>query len=337
MPHAPLISRTIADPVASFVTTSGGVLSAQELSDRLGKVVDDHGEAHVSLENVAILFEQLSRDLAMPDFGLRYARAYPLGGTGALGYLLTQSQNLRSAVLAMGRYLRIIADGINATCDDVPGGAKLTWSYPADLSCSLTQFNAFAAALVVCRLRSCLSSDWHPRLVQFSQKEPVALDSYRAMFGPKVSFGQQMNCLTFSDINLDRPNFAADSRLFGVVQKLADILLEERKSKETFSVAVANVLVDIFGVSTPSLSCVADKLKMSSRTVQRRLADEGTTFDAVLDSTRRSVGNRLLTDTQVPMTDIAFMLGFSELSAFTRAARRWYGVPPRKHRDASQT
>ena len=118
-----------------------------------------------------------------------------------------------------------------------------------------------------------------------------------------------------------------------VLQQLADILLAERsETMADFRASVSNKIVDLLGVSNPTLALVARELNLGERTVQRRLALEGTSFEDVLAATRRSVAERLLSDTQLPLTDIAFMLGFSELSAFTRAAKRWHGVSPRQFR-----
>lgn len=335
MPQVALISWTVVEPLPRFIALAGGTLGPDRVSKALGNTPDVHGEKHVSIQKTAALFETLANDLAMPDLGLRYASAFPLGGTGALGYLLTHGRDLRTAVEAMSRYLAILTDGVDATFEATPGGATLTWTYRRDMSGPFTQFNSFAAALLVLRLRSCLSDDWRPRRVQLAQRAPADIDPYRRMFGPDICFGERCNRLTFSDVNLDRPNFAADSRLYAVIQKLADILLQQRPSDTDFCGVVINALVDQFGVSMPSLAGVADQLKLSMRTVQRRLSAQGTSYEELLDSTRRSIADRLLSDTDVPMTDIAFLLGFSELSAFTRAARRWYGVSPRRYRESS--
>lgn len=152
------------------------------------------------------------------------------------------------------------------------------------------------------------------------------------MFGADVSFEQPVNRFTFRNANLDRTNVSANPRLFKVVQQLGDILLAERTTTIDFRSTVANAIVGLLGTSNPTLAVVAAELKLGERTIQRRLALEGTSFEDVLAGTRRSVAERLLRDTELPLTDIAFMLGFSELSAFTRAAKRWHGVSPRQFR-----
>ena len=81
------------------------------------------------------------------------------------------------------------------------------------------------------------------------------------------------------------------------------------------------------------LAAAALALNMSSRQLQARLKGKGTTFEAVLSQVRRRLASRYLSDSDMPLTDIAFMLGFSELSSFTRAARQWFGMPPSQYRE----
>ena len=262
-------------------------------------------------------------------------RAFPVGGTGAFGFIITQAKDMRTAVMAIARYTRIVMPSVDVRYEPLEDGAQLTWSYPLMIGAPIVQFNRFAAALVVLRMRSWLSDTWCPKRVQLAHRDPGAGDSYRRMFGANVSFEQPVNRFTFLEANLDRLNVSADPRLFKVLQQLADILIDERKTVIDFRASVSNKIVDLLGVSNPTLALVAKELNLGERTVQRRLALEGTSFEDVLAASRRSVAEWLLRDTELPLTDIAFMLGFSELSAFTRAATRWHGVSPRGVRGTS--
>lgn len=332
MPDSILISQSIIEPLPAFVTAAGRAKASACLKQCVGRVTQPHGEPEVSANRVMQLFEQLARDLDNPGFGLEYARAFPVGGTGAFGFIITQAKDMRTAVTAIARYTQIVMPSMNVRYEPLEDGAQLTWSYPLLIGAPMVQFNSFAAALVVLRMRSWLSDKWCPKRVQLAHRDPGAGDSYRRMFGANVCFEQPVNRFTFLEANLDRPNISADPRLFKVVQQLADILLAELKTAIDFRASVSNKIVDLMGVSNPTLALVSKELNLGARTVQRRLALEGTSFEDVLAASRRAVAERLLRDTELPLTDIAFMLGFSELSAFTRAAKRWYGVSPRQFR-----
>lgn len=331
MSNSVLISQSIVEPLSAFVSAAG-VMDDADLKRRLGRVTAPHGEPQISADKVMQLFELLSRDANNPAFGLDYARAFPVGGTGAFGFILTQAKDMRTAVAAVARYTQIVMASVEVRYQPIDGGGQLTWTFPLLIESPMVQFNSFVAALVVLRLRADLSDGWFPKGVQLAHRDPGAGDAYRKVFGSGVRFEQPVNRLTFRDTNLDRPNIAADARLFKVVEQLGDILLAERKTVVDFRTTVSNALVDLLGACNPTLTAVADELALGERTVQRRLAQEGTSFEEVLSATRQSVAERLLRDTELPLTDIAFMLGFSELSAFTRAAKRWHGVSPRQFR-----
>lgn len=337
MPSQILISASIVEPLAAFMAAAG-VNEPQLVAPlQLGTPTEPYGEPQVVAAKVVQLFEHLSGKLGQPAFGVEYARAFPVGGTGAFGFILTQSKDMRTAVKAIARYTQIVMSGINVQYQAIDGGGQLTWQYPLLIPSPNIQFNSFVAALVILRLRAGLSADWHPLRVQLAHREPGAVDVYKQVFGPNVIFEQPVNRFTFRDSNLDRPNLSANPRLFEVVKQLGDILLAARKTVADFRTAVANQIVDHLGVSSPTLESVAEALGVTGRTVQRRLAKEGTSFEDVLDKTRRVVAERLLCDTDLSLTDVAFMLGFSELSAFTRAAKRWHGVPPRQFRADSRS
>ncbi len=332
MPNTILISQSIIEPLPAFVAAAGEERLAAGVTRGLGRITKPHGEPQVSADKVMRLFEDLSRELSNPAFGLDYARAYPVGGTGAFGFILTQAKDMRAAVTAIARYTQIVMSSVDVRYQSIEDGGQLTWSYPLLIASPMVQFNSFVAALVVLRLRAGLSENWYPKRVELAHRDPGAVESYRRMFGADVSFEQPVNRFTFRNANLDRTNVSANPRLFKVVQQLGDILLAERMTTIDFRSTVANAIVGLLGTSNPTLAVVAAELKLGERTIQRRLALEGTSFEDVLAGTRRSVAERLLRDTELPLTDIAFMLGFSELSAFTRAAKRWHGVSPRQFR-----
>lgn len=333
MPSPLLISQRILEPLAGYLSAiNPQLLEDGEWRTAHRSIHDAHGDPYVLANKLVPLFEKLADDLGNPAFGLDYAKSFPLGGTGAFGYVLSHSKDMRSAVLAIARYTRIIMPAVDVRYERIEDGGHLSWSYPLELSSPNIQFNSFVAALVVLRLRNMLSPGWYPKGVELAHREPGAHVKYSALFGPGLHYDRPANRFTFCDANLDRGNQSADPRLFAVVKQLADILLQFQTTGVDFRAAVSNAIVRVLGVDAPSLNAVSEHMALGARTVQRRLANEGTSFEAVLSDTRRRVAERLLRETDLPLTDIAFMLGFSELSAFTRAGKRWHGMPPRQFR-----
>ncbi|MGQ0455437.1 MAG: AraC family transcriptional regulator ligand-binding domain-containing protein [Hyphomicrobium sp.] len=335
MPSVALINESLTASLGEFLVAAGAKDVNVAKTER-GRITDTHGEAMIPANEVVSLFEDLSAQMKNPAFGLAYAQAFPLGGTGAFGFILTQAKDMRTAVKAATRYVRLVMPNVDARYEAIEGGGQFTWRYPLSAASPHVQFNSFVAALVILRLRAGLNPEWNPLSVQLAHREPGNLAAYRKMFGHGVAFEQPVNRFKFRDVNLDRPNPGANPRLFEVVKQLGDILLASRTKSADFRALVANEIVDQLGVTSPTLEAVALQLGMGQRSVQRRLAGEGTTFETVVGETRKSVAERMLRDTNLSLTDIAFMLGFSELSAFIRASNRWFGMTPREFRSGQR-
>jgi AraC-like DNA-binding protein len=119
----------------------------------------------------------------------------------------------------------------------------------------------------------------------------------------------------------------ADARTAETLARLVDVELGPRDASSSFAARVAAHVAATLpnGVEVAE---VAEAMRMSARTVQRRLEDEGTRFTDVVDEARQRVAKRLLADPQIALVDVAFRVGFSDLATFSRAFKRWTGKPP---------
>jgi AraC-like DNA-binding protein len=171
-----------------------------------------------------------------------------------------------------------------------------------------------------------------PMGVELEHRELPCREEWIRILGPNVNFDQPCNALRIRASVLERSSNEVDSRLFELIRDLGDRMLAERKAAVDIVQRTRKAIIDQFDDGEATLDEVAASLDMNPRTLQTRLADAGTNFDTVLHETRQNLAEIYLRDTDLPLTEIAFLLGFSELSAFTRAANRWFGVPPRLHR-----
>jgi AraC-like DNA-binding protein len=158
-----------------------------------------------------------------------------------------------------------------------------------------------------------------------------------ALVGCPVRFGQTADELWLAATSLDVPLLGADAEAHPFLVSTADRKLEllDRGGLRTrVTIAIETNLPE----STPSLRKVARALRMSERSLQRRLREEGTTFNEVLDDTRRSIALQHLKSGHFEPVEVAFLAGFTHLSSFYRAFRRWTGTTPevfRENRSAS--
>jgi AraC-like DNA-binding protein len=172
-----------------------------------------------------------------------------------------------------------------------------------------------------------------PRLVKVelthrTQGDPAA---YRRWFDAPVSFGAGATQLVFARSALDVPLRTADPQLLAILSRHAEELAARDRSLPPMIAQVERVLRKALRSDDAQVERVARELGLTGRSLQRRLKDEGTSFQLVRDKVRRELASRYLED-ELSMAEISFLLGFSEPSAFFRAFKRWTGLTPLESR-----
>ncbi len=162
----------------------------------------------------------------------------------------------------------------------------------------------------------------------FAHARPAHVDALHGLFGAAhVAFGCEDSGFSVASADLDRPMPAADPRTLETIEPLLVELLGSSSASPSFTDRVTAHIA----ASLPAGSDVAEvarAMHMSGRTLQRRLEQEGATFSEVLDRARLDVAKRALATPTTTLTEVALQLGFSDLATFTRAFKRWTGMPP---------
>ena len=174
--------------------------------------------------------------------------------------------------------------------------------------------------------------DFVPDAVHFKHSAPSDTSAHENWFGCPVHFDAERDALQVSEAALTTPNRLGDASVSDffeahLEQTLGD-LIEDNALAKRVRIEVSQSLSE----GVPTLSDVASSLGMSGRTLQRRLAEQGHAYQDLVDAARRELAERLLRDTDYALAEIAFLTGFSEQSAFTRAFKRWAGQTPRSFR-----
>jgi AraC-like DNA-binding protein len=176
-----------------------------------------------------------------------------------------------------------------------------------------------------------------PVAVEFHHAEPASLKEHIRIFGLTPSFLCPVNAIVWPREALDRPVHAADAALSRVLSRHADALLAALPNiADSFADRLRAWLVRNLEEGEVTLGRAAADLKLSERSLQRRLAAERSSFDALLDEVRHTLALRYLEEPKVGISALAFRLGYSDASAFHRAFRRWTGTSPSLLRKASQ-
>jgi AraC-like DNA-binding protein len=187
-------------------------------------------------------------------------------------------------------------------------------------------------AVTLNTLRIMVGSQWAPREVHFAHKTPEQTTEHLRIFNAPVVFNCVDNSLVMDREFCAQPIPAADPNLFKILGHYLDDVLSRAPREDGLSASIRKTIAELMKDGNPKLTRVAKGLALSPRTLQRRLKEGGLEFKALVDDTRRRLAVEYLKDSENTQTEIAFLLGYSEVSAFSRAFKRWTGTTPLDHR-----
>jgi len=178
-------------------------------------------------------------------------------------------------------------------------------------------------------MRQLIGGDWRPRRVRFAHDRPRDASEHERIFGAPLSFRQGVHVgLVFDARDLERPVRSADRRLLPIIERHLDELLAKPLPRDAWLGEVRSVIGSSICDGNPGIQTVARRLGLSVRTFQRRLGEQQIVFKTLVEEVRRDLALRYLADGRTRLTDVAFLVGYSELSAFGRAFHRWTGSTP---------
>jgi len=268
-----------------------------------------------------------------PIFGLHFAHNVQATHFGLLGYMIMNCQTIADCLEAIVKYQFLSGQGGEFSLEKTKNTTALSYAaVNAELPVTQHRVVAMIAAHISFG-RWLLSCDYKPDLVEFCHVCPAEAEEYDAFFEAPVLFGRDSNRITFSENVTSRRIPLASADLLELLSERADRLLANITKQSGITGQISKLLVRQMGVALPSRSMIAVQLGLSERTLQRRLKDENTHYQAVLDTTRYHLARDLLINTPLPLSEVSAQLGFAEPSAFYRAFKKRYGVTPGQYRN----
>jgi AraC-like DNA-binding protein len=286
----------------------------------------------IPLNSAAQLLTDAASLAGEPCLGLLWGEAFPATTGGVLGYLMLNARSVRESIKAVARYVGLHLNPIDVTFEEADGVGNLVWRFPPSFTAPRIQYASWAMATIVIRLRRIAGRDWMPMGVELEHRKLECEDHVRRILGPKVRYNCEANALRIRESVLNREAAGADTALFRLIAELGERLLRERKSPVDIVERTQNAIITSIASGNVTLEHIATHLELSPRVLQSRLGSSGASFEGLLQDTRQALARTYLRDTDLALTEIALLLGFSELSAFTRAATRWFGIPPSAER-----
>ena len=174
--------------------------------------------------------------------------------------------------------------------------------------------------------------DWAPREVHFEHARPADTSEHERIFRVAVSFGAPLTKLVFDASVLGLPLVGADPTLGSLLERQAEELLAGSRLDGVFAGRVRQVIKEGLPGGEARVDAVCRRLSVSPRTLQRKLREEGTTFQELLEATQSALAEFYLRKPEVAICEVSYLTGFSQPSAFHRAFRRWTGLTPKEFR-----
>lgn len=312
-------------------------INPQAAAGRLGIDPELLADPHARVPSPLLLraWEELPALAGDDAFGLGAAAAMSGLPFDVIDYICAQVPTLRGAIERMLRYQRLIHDDVDLRFAVAAGEGQLTMRLRA-VACAPRHFSEYVLATWVLRARALVGPVFAPRRASFQHRPPADVEPHRRLFGAPLAFGAPANGVSFAAELLDAPVRSADPALGALLERHAAELLARLPARDDLVQRVRAHLLRALPGELPPLESTARALGASARTLQRALRSAGTTYQAVGDEVRRDLSLGYLREPQRTVSEIAFLLGFNEVAAFTRAFRRWTGEAPSdfRHREA---
>ncbi len=328
----PKVLASAANGVIDMIRRKGG--SAEAVFASAAIRMSDVGcpTNELNLHQYCNLFEQAARQTGNDNFGLEFGAQFQPRELGPIGYAATSSPTLGAALRNVEAYFP--AHQGESTFGFIPEGDIVWLSYQiTDPRIADRRQDAELSLGMFCNIfRTALGKNWAPLEVRFEHAKPEGDSDHSRYFNAPVQFSRRTNAFAFRRDILSTKMPEPDPYLFAIIEALLRSRRDFMGDPQDIVSVLRNQIKMYLGERTPGIGDIAAILGMSSSTLQRQLKEIGVTYNDILRSAREELALHYMKNADMPLTDVALCLGYSELSAFSRAFRNWTGMSPHRFR-----
>jgi AraC-like DNA-binding protein len=297
--------------------------------------IDDHS-ARLDVKRQIKFLDLVAATLNDDLLGFHLAQKYDLRMIGLLYYVQASSESIGEALRRGARYSSIVNEGIALRLREGRDIA-VHFDYLGIARRSDKHQIEFAMATIVRICRQLSNRHLSATRVSFTHRRNNEADEFKNFFGSNVSFGATEDQLCFSSsaeqLSVVQADFYLNELLIGYCEQA---LKARSMQRSPFGLRVENAITLLLPHGNTGVAEIARKLGVSRRTLARRLSSEGLTFAAVMKNLKQDLAKRHLADDTLSISEIAWLLGYQDVSAFTHAFKRWTGTSPRMAKHASR-
>ena len=292
------------------------------------------GEVRVVRAKHFVDFIEAAARLARDDLlGLRLGERYDLRASGLAAYVSIAAADLREAMHNATRYGAMYDTSADFALSETGDAARFRLDSRSVIMRASRQTIEFRAAFIVAACRRWLGAGFRPLEMRFFHAREGPQREIEDFFRCPVRFGSEATELLLGSDQLHLPISTADPYLLALLKHHAEeVLARQTRARDGLQERVARLVTQDLPKGVPTARRVASALRMSERTFARRLQAEGTSFRQLIDDIRRDMARSYLSDPELTLAQVAYLLGYADQSAFSNSFRRWTGQSPRRFR-----
>lgn len=330
---APGVLASAATGIVPFIARHGGDVDGIFGNCRVTPDMAGSPTLKLKLSAFVELFEESARQTRNGNFGLWFGNQFRPRDLGMWGYAAVSAPTLGSALenlVGLFRYHQESSAMRLASGSD--GLARLEYQITAPAIVERRQDAELSLGMFLNFFREACGSAWAPEEVHFEHPRPEGAKEHEAAFSAPVYFSQPTNALLFRPDILRRPMPASDLKLLAIMQTCLEQLGSDGAGEDMLLDRVRATVRMKLPQGCPTLEDIADALHVPVTAVCRDLHDAGVSYKDLVEGVRRDLAVSYMRQRRLPFSEMAMLLGYSELSAFSRAFRRWTGASPREYR-----
>lgn len=338
-----LIRRNFSAVRASFLS---GVVdrieskgnSAQPLLNRVGINPALLGDAYaeIPLAQFVGFLEEAAFAVEDLHLGAQIGTELTAGDMGPVGIILSLSASIHTGMERFVRYANVLQGETDIHWIDTGADLVFTYGLSDDAIWPRRQDAEFSLSVLTTVLRNNFSSRWSPKEVHFEHAAPSAPEDLQKIFRCPVKYAQPRNRIIAAKEDCVKQLRKEDKDLMAALERHVKDLIGAQIDYQNFRQAVIAVIDANIGLTPINLTLVAKALGTSPRSVQRKLAQEGTSLRALLEERRAKLAHKLLSEPGARVLNVAEALGYSDPTAFWRAYKGWTGRAPSDHKTGQQ-
>lgn len=278
------------------------------------------------------LIERIATQIDATDLPLRVGASMRLDEYGALGLAFKAAPTLGASFARVERYARLWTSVVAYELRPDPRGMLFILHREGARRLGLRLSNETTLVSTIALALEVGAAPVTPVEVRIRHRVPRSVAAHEAWFGCPVRFDAELDAILFSPETLARPNSLGDEGISRFLLSHLDAELAELAEEVTLVSRARDAIAQALNEGAPRMADIARALGLSARSFHRRLSEHGVNFQTLTEDTRRDLAEGLLRDDSHTLAEIAFLTGFSEQSAFTRAFKRWVGQTPASYR-----